>query len=241
MTTYSSEDVGFALVDGFSIASYLTDFEDFGPEHLSEDVCPMGAAAWYAKPLGIIRAKLTQNGLFDDTALGIHAALTGKRGTAMEMLFAPMTNAIGKKSIGMPLTQLTYNPVLKEGGLTRCKATYSGKAWDEGVILHALGAETATNAETGVDNGAETTVGGVFSVQVTAVTLDGATVTVSLDDSADNSNWLALAGATKTVTATGGFRIEVAGTIRQFVRAVTTVTDAGAGTTLTYASALTRN
>lgn len=62
-----------------------------------------------------------------------------------------------------------------------------------GVLLHPNGQETGPNVATGVDNGVATTKGGYVVFQL--LSSDG-TVTLTVDDSADDLTYAALAGAT---------------------------------------------
>jgi hypothetical protein len=80
----------------------------------------------------------------------------------------------------------------------------------------------ATNGAS-LDGAASSSFGAQFYLQVTAFT--GTSVTVKVQDSADNSAWLDLSGATFTA-ATGATsqRIAVAGTVRRYLRVVTTGT-----------------
>lgn len=80
----------------------------------------------------------------------------------------------------------------------------------------------ATNGAS-IDDLASTAFGAQFYLHATAFT--GTSVTVKIQDSADNSAWLDLAGASfAAVTAVGWQRIAVAGTVRRYLRAVTTGT-----------------
>jgi hypothetical protein len=71
-----------------------------------------------------------------------------------------------------------------------------------GQVLHPLGAETAANTGTGIDNyiGDQTTKGGFLIYHITAVGGTG-TATISVDDSANNTDFLALSGATSGAIA----------------------------------------
>lgn len=81
---------------------------------------------------------------------------------------------------------------------------------------------TATNGAS-LDGAAPTTFGGQAYLQVTAVT--GTSVTVALQDSADNTSFAAISGAAfAAATGPGGQRITFSGTVRRYVRAVTTGT-----------------
>lgn len=81
-----------------------------------------------------------------------------------------------------------------------------------GVLLHPSGAETGANSSTAdvVDNGAATAGGGYLFWGLLA--LDAGTATISVDDSADNSTWTALSGATSGAQGAVGCGIVQLGT-----------------------------
>jgi hypothetical protein len=82
--------------------------------------------------------------------------------------------------------------------------------FDGGVLLAANQALTATVANTGVDNAAATTNGGVAHLHVTTNTRNGA-ITVKVQHSSNNSTWADLVTFSATTSATTtSERIEVA-------------------------------
>jgi hypothetical protein len=81
---------------------------------------------------------------------------------------------------------------------------------------------TGTNG-TGVDGAASSSFGAQFYLHVTGLT--GTNVVVTIQDSADNSSWANLSGAAFTSkTAIGDQRIAVTGTVRRYLRAVSSGT-----------------
>jgi len=92
---------------------------------------------------------------------------------------------------------------------------------DGGVLLAASQTITATVANTGVDNAAASTNGGVAHLHVTTNTRNGA-ITVKVQHSSNNSTWADLFTFTATTSATTtSERIEVAaGTaVNRYLRA----------------------
>ena len=94
------------------------------------------------------------------------------------------------------------------------------QAW--GQMVHAKGAETGANATAAftVDGGAATSKGGYLVYHVFAG--DG-TATISIDDSADDSAYLALSGATSgekdcSAVQKGIVQLAVGATVRQYLR-----------------------
>lgn len=110
-----------------------------------------------------------------------------------------------------------------------------------GVLLNANTARTGAVSGAGVaDNaGASTSTGGVFVYQVTA---GNGTATLSVDDSADNSSFSALSGATSgSITCAAGVYGVVAlsktATVRQYLRPQIAL---GSATSVTFVSAFLR-
>lgn len=93
-----------------------------------------------------------------------------------------------------------------------------------GRLLHAGSAETAANSATGgVDNGAATTYGGWFVYSIYNANGAGVTFTLSVDDSADDSSYSALSGATSGeltyAGATAGIvALGTTATVRRYLR-----------------------
>lgn len=99
---------------------------------------------------------------------------------------------------------------------------------DFGVSLTNLTAYTSNTNGTSHDGGAATTNGGVAHLHVTAYSgLTNAVVTIQ--DSADNSTFATI-GTFTTATGVTAQRLEIAGTIRRYTRAVVTVTGTGSVT-----------
>lgn len=106
---------------------------------------------------------------------------------------------------------------------------------DMGVVLHALGAETADGNGTAVDNAASSAGGGVATLHVTAYS--GLTnAVIKVQHSTDNSAWSDLITFT-TVTAVTAQLSTVTGTVNRYVRATVDVTGTGS---VTYAVAFAR-
>ena len=113
------------------------------------------------------------------------------------------------------------------------------KAW--GAVVHPLGAETGANTGTAnvVNNGAATSAGGYLVYVLTS--LNAGNVTISIDDSADGTNYLALSGATSgalTAAGAGIVQLSTTATVRQYLRWQLAL--AGGANTATFATAFVR-
>jgi hypothetical protein len=174
------------------------------------------------------------NGVFDNTATsGIHAVL-GTSGVERVVTVAQGIRAApaqGDPCFCGQFLQSGYQ-AQDDGGAAVVTIPFAGWAGDAstrlypmgwGYLLHANAAATGANTASGVDwpTAAATAKGGYFIYHVTAG--DDGTVTLSVDDSADNSNWLALSGATSgSINATAGTSAIVAlgatATVRRYLR-----------------------
>ncbi len=106
---------------------------------------------------------------------------------------------------------------------------------DMGVLLHALGAETADGNGTAVDNAASSAGGAVASLHATAYT--GLTnAVIKVQHSTDNSAFADLITFTTVTAATSELKT-VTGTVNRYVRATVDVTGTGS---VTYAVAFAR-
>lgn len=199
----------------------------------------------------------TLNAVFDNTATtGLHALMGTAGGTYRNVLTAigiQAAPAQGDPVFGGQFVQKAYQAA-DDGGAVTVSIPFSG--WSAagstllysmpwGVLLHANSAVTAANTAAGVDNptAAATAKGGYFMYQVLASSDAGHTATLSVDDSADNSSWLALSGATSgSITVTAGVHGLIAlgntATVRRYLRWQISL---GTATSVTFVSAFFRN
>ena len=201
----------------------------------------------------------TLNAVFDNTATtGLYALTQSTAGTQRNVM-VPI-GVRGAPADGDPVFcgQFYQNAfqVTNDGGAVTATIPYSGWAGDAttlkysqpwGILLHANAARTSAtgaNTATGYDNySAEVeTYGGIFAYHVFASSGAGHTATLSVDDSANNADWLALSGATSgSITVTAGVSGFVAllptATVRRYLRWQIAF---GTATSVTFASAFCR-
>lgn len=136
--------------------------------------------------------------------------------------------AIGNPACSQNSRQLNYDPTRGNDGMLTEKVDASadsfGQEW--GVQL-TPGVRTDTTAANGTsyDTGGSLSFGGQMYVHLVGFT--GTSVTITLQDSADNSTFTGVSGmATAALTATGAVRIAISNssTIRRYVRIATTGT-----------------
>jgi hypothetical protein len=240
-----------AYIDGYDLSGYT---RSYGPLEVVFDEHEGTTLTDGVKNILPGHARLsmgTLNGVFDNTATsGIHTVLSAATGKRTVMLPIGMR---GAPAAGDPVfcgefEQLGY---LEEGegmltvsaamGMWSARATslLYDKAW--GLLLHAKAAATAANSTTGagIDNGAASASGGYFAYMVFSG--DG-TATLSVDDSADDSSYSALSGATSgsidcSSVQYGIVALGTTATVRQYLRWQIAL---GTATTVTFASAFVR-
>lgn len=149
--------------------------------------------------------------------------------------------AIGNAMASCVAKQIGYDPTRgADGALTIAVAATSdefGIEWGQQLTAGIRTDTTATNGAS-LDGGASSSFGLQAYLHVFSVT--GTSVTVSLEDSANNSTWAAISGASfAAATGKGAQRISIsnAATVRRYVRAVTT----GTFTNAQFAVNLVRN
>ena len=171
------------------------------------------------------------NGVFDNTATsGIHAVLgtSGVQRTvtvAMGMRAAPVQ---GDPIFAGQFLQTGYQAT-DDGGATAVTIPFAGWSGTAdtrfsnnafGVLLHARAAATGANSSSGVDNGAATAAGGYMVYHILAGDGDAE---LEIEDSANNSDWASLSGATTgNITMSsplaGIVALSNTATVRQYLR-----------------------
>lgn len=239
MGTHGSNDVGYVLIDGYDVRGYLTTITD-EREALTEDTTVLGDDWGRNDATGIKQFTMSQEGFFDDAAGAIHDALVDHTGAPGVVMLAYAGNVAGARFVGAagPL-QEKYSRIAKMGELHKAKAEYvAGGASDEGIILYPLGAVTADGDTTAAahDDGAASADGAAVYLSVTALTLDGASgVTISVQDSADNTVFTELAAFTAVAAAPAAERKAVTGTVNRYLAVAWDFTGTpGAGASVTF-------
>lgn len=136
--------------------------------------------------------------------------------------------ALGAAAASMVAKQINYDPTRAADGMltfgVNAVSNAFGMDWGTTLTAGLRTDGTATSPATGVDGAASSAFGGQFYLHVTAFT--GTSVTVTIQDSADNSAFAAIASPVVFTAATGATfqRIAITGTVRRYLRAITTGT-----------------
>lgn len=181
---------------------------------------------------------------FDDAAGQAHPTLKGLPTTSVHVMYGD-ASTIGQPAACEVAKQINYDPTLgNDGTLTLAvQSMVSDGASVEWCDLLTAGLRTDTAATNGssLDGAAATTTGWAAYLQVSA--FSGTDVTITIQDSADNSSWANVTGGAFTQVTSGPTteRIEGAAgaTLRRYVRVITTTS--GGVTSVTFAVAITRH
>jgi hypothetical protein len=231
------------LIDGFDVSGAVGSINKISGSQKTLEVTDITQSAF--NRLGGQRdAGIDFSAWLEDTAVtGGHAALSSLP-TGQRIVTYLRGTAIGGFSACMVSRQINYDPNrANDGGLTIGVSTQAdsfGLEWGEQLTAGLRTDTTATNG-TALDFGAVSTLfGGQAYLQVNAFT--GTSVTVKLQDSADNSTFADLSGAAFiAATARGAQRLAIsnAATVRRYVRVATTGTFSNAVFAVTFVRNLT--
>lgn len=247
MAKFSSKDVGFFLLGGYSILAATSKIEDTVELNMTETpVLGESDEGWWSS--GAKKTTVEQDGWFDDSTGSIHEALVALPVTALPMSLAPKGNTNGLTFDGYQSVQrVGYDVVTTVGEVTKAKGRYGiwyGKK--EGIIVHALGTESTAGNSDSLDvmltSGASPagTNGGAIFTHVTAT--GGGTpptnVIFALRDSADGITYTDKSTAYATITtasvpADSATYYAFTGTIKKYASVAWSYTG-GASPTVTF-------
>jgi hypothetical protein len=180
----------------------------------------------YEKIGGVRDGGIDFTSWFNPDALAEHAALKGLP-TADVLVSYFRGTALGGEAASCLAKQLNYDGKRgSDGALSfdvSAEANAFGVEWGRMLTAGVRADTTATNG-TGVDH---VTVSTVFGLQayLHVFSFTGTSVTIKIQDSADNAAFADVAGASFAVVAVpGAQRLAVAGTVRRYLRVATTGT-----------------
>lgn len=211
-------------VDGVDISNDAT--------ALTAISCPRGAATWagldkYAQERVLLKTDGFMSGVSQWNPANAHLAFRDLPRTNRALSYFRGT-AIGAPAASMMAKQINYDGNREEAGLFpfsfSAMADSYGLEWGKQLTAGMRTDGTATNGDE-LDHGAATNFGAQAWVHVKEFT--GTSVTIKIQDSADNAAWADLAaGSFGAISAVGAARIATANnaTVRRYARVVTTGT-----------------
>jgi hypothetical protein len=212
------------FVDGYNLSGDINSIQRVSGGPAALDLTDITQSA-FDREGGLRDGGIDFTAYFDKATNASHLVLGGLprvnryatylRGTGIG---SPAASCVGK--------QINYDGNRGADGsfLLTTNITSDGYGVEWGDQLTA-GPRTDTSGTNGasLDGGAATTNGAQFYLHVTALT--GTNVDIKIQDSADNSSWSDLSGAAFTsATAVGAERIAVTGTVRRYLRVVSSGT-----------------
>ena len=241
-------------IGGYDMSGYTSDAGERGVDYARHNSLCLGdavAGALVGKPDAVFGPL---NGVFDSTpSSGLHVLADAAKGTTQNIMLmrgVRAVPAVGDDAFCGPFLQTVYTTGQGDVVTAKLEFEYDAAAallYDElfGQVVHAFASETGANASNtpNVNNGAASAAGGWLMYQIRSITGAG-TVTVSIDDSANGTSWLALSGATSGAIATasaptsGIVQLATNATVRQYLRHQ--IAFGGSATACTFALAFMR-
>lgn len=184
----------------------------------------------FARAGGILAGEMNWTSFFDKGAGQAHPTLSALPRTSTLVTYSHQPAAVGSAMASMLAKQIGYDPTRgNDGALSIAVAAQNSDGypleWGQALQVGKRTDATATSPATGLDQAASSAFGWQAYLHVFAVT--GTSVTVTLQDSADNATFANLTGGAFTAATTAGFQ-RLAGapgsTVRRYVRAITTGT-----------------
>lgn len=202
------------------------------------DVTNFGSSGWHESSGGLAMAAIGVETFHDPAAAAediILAALVGTDAAVVTALFDG-GDAIGDFGWLLGAASLeSYEATVNVADMIKKRGQFRGSgSAGRAVLLHVLGAETASADAASVDNAASSANGARANLHVTAI--NGGTWTVKVQHSVDNAVWADLITFTN-VTATTQESVAVTGTVNRYLRC--SLTKSG-GTSVTFALACAR-
>jgi|TARA_R110000824_G_scaffold77787_2_gene196625 hypothetical protein len=224
MAKYGPSSVSFFLVSGYSLAGTMTQMtvKKMGA---TENTDALGDSWQEATPTGRLSGELYQTGWFDDASKSSVDALVVNPGTTSRVVcVAPAGGTKGKAFTGFEGAYSSeVERLIEKEGLHKLNCTYKvSGAIEEGEIVEALTAQTATGNSASLDNSASSASGGSGYIQVTAESGTSPTMAVKIQHSADDSSFADLITFT-TASTVSAERKTVDGTVNRYLRVNRTV------------------
>lgn len=216
---FGAGNAGKVYLNGYDLTSYFRSMQ--AVETLGAyDTTVFGNATKTFIP-GLADGTIALDGLFDGSSTSAEDAILAAASVAATpgvALVFPAGDAIGARGRACASIHTSYTVSAPVDGVVSTAAAIQATGGIDGVrSLHALGAETATGDAASVNHGAATTNGGVGYIEAPAFT--GTSVVVKIQHSADNSIWADLITFTAISAAHAAQRVEVSGTVNQYLRA----------------------
>jgi len=173
-------------------------------------------------------ASISLEGMFDGAVGGIDEVLQAALDTDPTIVtLLPQGDTLGNVAYGLSSLQGKFSiDSSKDDVVSLSNELQASGGRDRMLVQHALATEVASGQSAGINNGAQTTNGGVGYLHVPDIT--GITnLAVIIEDSADGSSWATLLTFAGVTADRANQKVAITGTVRQHTRARWTFTGAG--------------
>lgn len=229
------------VVGGYNLSCYLRSVETNGEVELYDSTVLCNTQRSYVP--GFDNATLSAEGFFESDSINENAiddvlnAALGQENREVITIAPNGAGVIGKRCFLLSGCESSYNVTTPTDGLIQSNVEFQiSEGLAQGVILHPPGEETADDDGASHDFGAATENGGVGHLHVTALSGTAPEITVTIQDSDDDSVFVDLIEFT-LADAISGERKSVTGTVEQYTRASWAVDGTTPGATFTVAFA----
>jgi hypothetical protein len=227
------------LIDEYDLTSYLDNSETEHTIEVLEATTYGNDSKIYA--LGKEDGVATLEGLGDVGAAQLDLILAGiKRSTGV---VATIVRGVTNEDLAelLSVIQTQFDTKASITGLIRLTGALQADqdGVDHGHILRVPGATGSSSNSSALNNAAASSNGGVGHLHVSAHSGSTPTLDVIIEDSADGSTgWATIATFPQVTTTDQALRVEIAGTVKQYIRAAWTI--GGSTPSYTFAVAFAR-
>lgn len=229
------------LFNAFDLSPYFNQADVSLDQSAGENTGFQPAGGSRTFEVGLNGGTASLSGFFNGEAAGVDAKLSAAINPSVDdvVSVAPQGVLTLGNIVKMLASQLTQYQVSSpfDGIVTVSSQLQANGGVQSGVVLHPLGAETATGNDTSIDQAAATSNGGVAHVHVPTVSGGTPSNTVVVQHSTDNSTFADLITFTAATAATAE-RKTVTGTVNRYVRSKRTIS--GTTPSFTYMCAFAR-
>lgn len=207
-------------VNGVSLACALQSFEATSEAEALDATTLCNTARKYVQ--GLKNATVSTSGIWDADSTNldeIHNVYSSafETGNQADVLATLATASVGTDAILFKAASTSYNIEIENGALVICSTdfqTNEGVGYGKVLFTQSVNGTTVTGSS--VDNGAATSNGGLFVIQIQNPNQYAGTV--KLEQSSNNSTWAEIASFTLAGTKFDSETIELSGSIAQYLR-----------------------
>jgi hypothetical protein len=210
------------LANGYDVSGWLKTWNAKATADTA-DTSTIGSSAKSFIP-GLKDGVFSVDGFADGTATGINAILVAMLGTSTVWTAVSQADAVGVSGFAATTIENDFEVNADVGSAVSIKGTgQTTGGMDAVLVLHNLQSEAAGGSATSIDNLAASSNGMHSYLHVTAV---GTTLTVKVQDSADNVTFADLITHTAVTVANEAEEVSVSGTVRRYTKSLWTLTGA---------------